>query len=97
MLFRSTPDTPTVAEAGVPGYESIAWFALVGPAGMPRPIVERLHREVAAMQKSRSVIETFAKAGAEMLPGTPEQLATRTRQELPLFEKIMKKAGIQPE
>ena len=93
----ATPDTPTVAEAGVPGYESIAWFALVGPAGMPRPIVERLHREVAAMQKSRSVIETFAKAGAEMLPGTPEQLATRTRQELPLFEKIMKKAGIQPE
>ncbi len=93
----ATPDTPTVAEAGVPGYESIAWFALVGPAGLPRPIVDRLHREAAAMQKSRTVIDTFAKAGAEMLPGTPEQLAARIRQELPLFAKIMKQAGIQPE
>jgi tripartite-type tricarboxylate transporter receptor subunit TctC len=93
----ATPDTPTVAEAGVPGYESIAWFALVGPAGLPRTVVERLNRESAAMQKSKAAIDTFAKAGAEMLPGTPEQLGTRIRQELPLFAKIMKQAGIQPE
>lgn len=93
----ATPDTPTVAEAGVPGYESIAWFALVGPAGLPRPIVDRLHREAAALQRNKATIETFAKAGAEMLPGTPEQLATRVRQELPLFAKIMKQAGITPE
>ena len=93
----ATPDTPTVAEAGVPGYESIAWFALVGPAGLPRPIVDRLNREASAMQKSRGAIDTFAKAGAEMLPGTPEHLASRIRQELPLFAKIMKQAGIQPE
>jgi len=93
----ATPDTPTVAEAGVPGYESIAWFALVGPAGLPSSIVERLHRETAVMQKSRAVIDTFATAGAEMLPGTPSELAARIRKELPLFAKIMKDAGINPE
>lgn len=93
----ATPDTPTVAEAGVPGYESIAWFALVGPAAMPMAIVDRLNRETAAMQKSRVVIDTFAKAGAEMLPGTPADLAARVRRELPLFAKIMKEAGINPE
>ena len=93
----ATPDTPTVAEAGVPGYESIAWFALVGPAGLPKPIVDRLHRETAVMQKSKTVIDTFAKVGAEMLAGTPAELAARIRQELPLFAKIMKEAGIKPE
>lgn len=93
----ATPDTPTVGEAGVPGYESIAWFALVGPAGLPSSIVERLHRETAVMQKSRAVIDTFATAGAEMLPGTPSELAARIRKELPLFAKIMKDAGINPE
>ena len=84
----ATPDTPTMAEAGVPGYESIAWFALVGPAGLPRPIVDSLNRESAAMQKSRAAIDTFAKAGAEMLPGSPDQLAARIRRELPRFAKI---------
>jgi tripartite-type tricarboxylate transporter receptor subunit TctC len=93
----ATPNTPTVAEAGVPGYESIAWFALVGPAGMNRTIVERLHREAAAMQKSKPVIDRFAKVGAEMLPGTPEELTSRIRQELPVFSRIMRQAGIQPE
>jgi tripartite-type tricarboxylate transporter receptor subunit TctC len=93
----ATPNTPTVAEAGVPGYESIAWFALVGPAGLPKAVVDRLHREASAMQKSKAVVDRFAKAGAEMLPGTPEQLTARIRQELPLFTRIMKQAGIQPE
>jgi tripartite-type tricarboxylate transporter receptor subunit TctC len=93
----ATPNTPTVGEAGLPGYESIAWFALVGPAGMPKVIVDRLSREAAVMQKSRTNIDRFAKAGAEMLPGTPEQLTARIREEVPLFTKVMKQAGIQPE
>ena len=93
----ATPNTPTVAEAGLPGYESIAWFALVGPAGMSKVTVDRLHREAATMQKSQATIDRFAKVGAEMLPGTPEQLSARIRQELPLFARIMKQAGIQPE
>ena len=93
----ATPDTPTVMEAGLPGYESIAWFALVGPAGLPKVIVDRLGRETTVMQKSKANIDRFAEAGAEMLPGTPEQLTARIKQELPLFAGIMKKAGIQPE
>ena len=93
----ATPNTPTVAEAGLPGYESIAWFALVGPAGMPKAIVDRLAREVVALQKTQATIDRFAKAGAEMLPGSPEQLTARIRAELPLFARVMKQAGIQPE
>jgi hypothetical protein len=49
------------------------------------------------MQRSKVNIDRFAKAGAEMLPGTPEQLAARIKTELPMFAAIMKKAGIQPE
>ena len=93
----ATPNTPTVAEAGLPGYESIAWFALVGPAGMPKATVDRLAREVVALQKTQATIDRFAKAGAEMLPGSPEQLTARIRAELPLFARVMKQAGIQPE
>jgi tripartite-type tricarboxylate transporter receptor subunit TctC len=90
----ATPDVPTVAEAGVPGYEATAWFALVAPAGVPRPIVTRLHREAAAMQRLPAVVERFAGAGAEMMPGTPEDLAARIKAELPVFRKIMKAAGV---
>ena len=93
----ATPNTPTVAEAGLPGYESIAWFALVGPAGMPKATVDRLAREVVTLQKTQATIDRFAKAGAEMLPGSPEQLTARIRAELPLFARVMKQAGIQPE
>ena len=93
----ATPNTPTVAEAGLPGYESIAWFALVGPAGMPKATVDRLAREVVALQKTQATIDRFAKAGAEMLPGSTEQLTARIRAELPLFARVMKQAGIQPE
>jgi tripartite-type tricarboxylate transporter receptor subunit TctC len=93
----ATPNVPTVAEAGVPGYENIAWFGLVGPAGMPKTIVDRLHRESAAMQKNKAVVDRFAEAGAEMMPGSPEQLAARVRSEIPVFTKVMKAAGIQPE
>jgi tripartite-type tricarboxylate transporter receptor subunit TctC len=90
----ATPDVPTVAEAGLPGYEATAWFALVAPAGLPRAIVNRLHREAAAMQRLPAVVERFAEAGAEMMPGTPEDLTARIRAEIPVYSKIMKDAGI---
>ena len=90
----ATPDVPTVAEAGVPGYEATAWFALVAPAGLPRPIVTRLHREAAAMQRLPAAVERFAAAGAEMMPGTPEDLTARIRAEIPVYTKIMKAAGV---
>ena len=86
-----------IAEAGVPGYESIAWFALVGPAGLPRPIVDRLNRETAVMQKTKSVIDTFANAGAEMLPGTPEQLTAFMTADVAKWSKLVQSLGLKTE
>jgi tripartite-type tricarboxylate transporter receptor subunit TctC len=91
----ATPDVPTVAEAGLPGYEATAWFGLVGPAGMPRAIVSRLNREAGNMQKTPAVVQRFAAAGAEMMPGSPEDLTARIKTEIPLYTKIMRAAGIE--
>src|SRR5262249_41152659 len=54
------PDVPTIAEAGVPGYEATNWWGVVAPAGTPRPIIERLNGEIAAVQKSAEAQKQFA-------------------------------------
>ena len=61
------PDVPTIAEAGVPGYEAANWIGIVAPAGTPAAIVEKLHKEIAAIQESPEVQKQFANEGAEIV------------------------------
>jgi tripartite-type tricarboxylate transporter receptor subunit TctC len=91
------PGLPTLAESGVADFDITVWFALVTTAGTPRPIIERLNREVGEVLRTRELKEKFAAAGIDITPSTPEELAERIRADLPYYTQLMREAGIQPE
>ena len=84
-------------ESGVADFDITVWFALVTTAGTPRPIIERLNREVGEALRTRELKEKFAAAGIDITPSTPEELGERIRADLPYYGKLMREAGIQPE
>ena len=88
------PDVPTAAEAGVNGFESAAWFAFLAPRGTPRPIVDRLNREIVAAMADPAVRARFAELGAEPLASTPEELARHISVEIVKWRGIITKGGI---
>jgi tripartite-type tricarboxylate transporter receptor subunit TctC len=88
------PDVPTMAEAGLPGYESALWTGIVLPAGSPPAIIERLNREVMAIVQSAEAREALDKQGVEIDPGTPEALAARIRDDVVKWRGIIQSAGI---
>jgi tripartite-type tricarboxylate transporter receptor subunit TctC len=89
----SVPDLPTVAEAGVPGFEAITWHGVVVPAATPAPIVERLNRDIVAVLHLPDVRERLAALGAEVAPGTPREFADYIASEIPKWAKVVKDAG----
>ncbi len=95
--IAALPDVPTVAEAGVPGYESSTWTAMGAPARTPRPIIERLNRELAAILQLPDVQERYAAGGSTATGGTPEQFRDYLQSELAKFSKLIKEAGIKAE
>jgi tripartite-type tricarboxylate transporter receptor subunit TctC len=90
------PDVPAIAEE-LSGYELIAWFALVAPAGTPAPVVARLHEITAASLAKPEVAARFAALGTDVAPMNPEQLAAFIKSEIIKFGRLAKEAGIQPE
>ena len=90
-------DIPTVAEAGVPGYEVIVWFGLIGPKGLPRPIVDRIHGEVMAWLKLPETGERLRAQGSSPAGGTPEQFLATIKRDIVLWREIVREAGLQPE
>jgi tripartite-type tricarboxylate transporter receptor subunit TctC len=87
------PDLPTVAEAGVPGYEASTWYAMFAPPAMPAMLVERLHKDVAAVVKSAEIRKQLAAVGIEPVGGTPDQLAKYLRSEIVKWGKVAKASG----
>jgi tripartite-type tricarboxylate transporter receptor subunit TctC len=94
---EAMPSMPTIAEAGVPGYEVVTWFGLMTVAGVPRPIIDRLNAEARDMVKRPATREKFKTAGIELMSSTPEAFAERIRMELPRWAKLMREIGIEPE
>jgi tripartite-type tricarboxylate transporter receptor subunit TctC len=92
-----TPDVPTVAEAGVPGYEVGVWFGIVGPAGMPADIVAKLNGELNRMMGMPDVRQKFADQGVEPAGGTPEHFATHIKGQIEKWAAVVKGANIKPE
>ena len=90
----SIPDTPTTAEAGFPDYKERGWFALLAPAKTPKPILERLSREVAAATKDPAVKAGFEKVGAETMWMPLEQVKQWHKGEIAKYRDIISKAGI---
>ena len=89
------PDVPTVAESGVPGYDSGAWFGLVAPAHTPQDIVDKLARETTRILKLPEVNARLADLGAEPVGGTPEQFAAHVRAEIAKWAKVIKDANVE--
>jgi tripartite-type tricarboxylate transporter receptor subunit TctC len=90
------PDVPAIAEE-LKGYELIAWFALMAPAGTPKEIVQRLHDVTVRSIAKAEVKEKFAVIGIDAAPMNPEQLARFIQSEIAHWAKLVKLAGIQPE
>jgi tripartite-type tricarboxylate transporter receptor subunit TctC len=92
------PELPTVNEAlGIKGYELIAFFAVFGPADMPKDAILKLNKVINEAAKSKDVIERFSAMGFETQPGTPEALAQKIKLETAKWAKAIKEAGIEPE
>jgi tripartite-type tricarboxylate transporter receptor subunit TctC len=91
------PDVPTLAEAGLPGYEAGSWYGILAPAGTPGPIVARLNAEINQAMRQPEVRERLAAEGAETIGGTPEEFALHIKAELARMGKLMREAGIRME
>ena len=91
----AVPELPTVAEAGVPGYDSGAWFGLVAPANTPKDIVAKLSRETARILKLPDVSARLLDLGAEPVGGTPEQFSAHIKAEITKWAKVIKDANVE--
>jgi tripartite-type tricarboxylate transporter receptor subunit TctC len=91
------PELPTVAEAGVPGYEASLWYGFVGPARIPNDIVRRINSEIVAVLKSAEVRERLASQGVEASPSTPEAFGQLMVSDLDRWAKVVRRAGIRLE
>jgi tripartite-type tricarboxylate transporter receptor subunit TctC len=94
--FPSVPNLPSVAEAGIAGYESVSWNGIAAPAGTPREIIVRIQEQVAAALKTPDLRDRFFKDGIEPIGSTPEQFAAHIRSERVKWEKVVDAAGIKP-
>jgi tripartite-type tricarboxylate transporter receptor subunit TctC len=87
------PEVPTLAESGVPGYESIGWFGLLAPAGTPGPIVSRLAAETAAVMRQADTREKLAAVALEPWVNTPEEFFTYIRAETAKWGRVIRDSG----
>ncbi len=87
------PNLPTIAEAGVPGFEATTWHGLVAVAGTPRPILARLNTETNAVLKDPQVSKFLESQGAIIEGGTPEKFAAHIKSEIPKWAKVIKDSG----
>jgi tripartite-type tricarboxylate transporter receptor subunit TctC len=91
------PELPTIAEAGVPGYEANNWNGVVVPRGTPAGVIERLHREIVAVLGDAATSRRLAAQGLEPIGDTPAQFARYLRNEAGKWGKLIRTAGIKPE
>jgi len=90
------PEVPTMAEAALPGYEAIGWFALLAPAQTSGTVINRINAETVAMLNQREIRERFLAQGAEFAPSTPGELGDRVRSEIVKWSGVIRAAGIAP-
>jgi tripartite-type tricarboxylate transporter receptor subunit TctC len=91
------PEVPTMDEAGLPKFEMNQWFGIMGPARLPRPIVELLNKEINAILAAPEVVERISSLGGEVLGGTPEQFADYQKADVAYWAKLMRESGIKAE
>jgi tripartite-type tricarboxylate transporter receptor subunit TctC len=94
---QAAPDIPTLAEAGLPGFEAVSWFALFAPANTPRPIVDKLQGEVSKILKSPDVAKKLLDLGLDPVASTPDELAAYQKSEITKWTKVVKDSGAKVE
>jgi tripartite-type tricarboxylate transporter receptor subunit TctC len=92
--LQALPEVPTIAESGVPGFEALIWYGYMGPAKLPRAIVERLNREIAAIANLPDVHQTLVAQGNEVIAGSPEAFAKLVVDDANKWGAIGKKLGV---
>jgi tripartite-type tricarboxylate transporter receptor subunit TctC len=92
----AAPQVPTIAEAGYPEYEALAWYGILAPAGTPAPVISRLNAEFAKALNAPDIRERFAKIGVDPAPGSPSELLEMIRKETELWAKIIRATGVKP-
>ena len=91
------PELPTIAEAGLPGFEANNWNAFLAPAGTPRALITRLNKDLAAVLSAPDIKSFMFNQGLDSNPSTPEELGAYMKTEMAKWAKVIKAAGIQPQ
>jgi tripartite-type tricarboxylate transporter receptor subunit TctC len=94
---QALPELPTIAEAGVPGFEATTWHGVFVPAGTPAAIIDKLNAEINSMLKLPEVRERMAAMGAEIVGGTPKEFADHIQREIPKWAKVIRETGAKAE
>jgi tripartite-type tricarboxylate transporter receptor subunit TctC len=92
--FAAAPDIPSITEAGFPGIEASVWFGLLAPAGTPRPIVDKVNRDIVAILSTQEAKDALLLQGAEPVPMSPKAFDAFLRAEIAKWGKVIKAAGI---
>ncbi len=95
--LAALPDVPTLAESGVKGYDVVLWHGLVGPKGLPRPIVDRVNAELNKALKARDMEDKLAADGVSPAGGTPEQFGAIIKRDINTWRKVVQTAGVKAE
>ncbi len=93
---KALPDTPTIAESGVPGYQAEVWFGVFAPAQTPRPVVERLNREIVAALAEPDIRARFDAAGLDVVGSGPDAFARYLQEEVTKWSDIVRRADVKP-
>ena len=91
------PELPTVSEAGLKGYESIAWYGMVAPAGLPPAVLARLAAVIAQGTRADDMREALIRQGAEPVGSTPQEFAAFIKSETAKYARVIREAGVKPE
>ena len=91
------PDVPTIAASGIPDFEVVNWFGILGPAGMPRPVVDRLNQTINRVVQSADTRERFAALGFVPRGTTPDEFENHIKSELARWSNVIRTQAIKPE
>lgn len=94
---QANPEWPTVAESGLPGYEAGIWFGFMAPTGTPKPVINKLHKEITAILQQPDVRQNIQAQGGDVVASTPEEFANHLHAEIERLGKVIRDAGIKPE
>jgi tripartite-type tricarboxylate transporter receptor subunit TctC len=95
--MSAIPEVPTIAESGLPGFETGSWQGVVAPAGTPRDVVSRLNGEIARIVGTPEMRDNLARQGAEVRTNSPDEFASFIRSEMARWAKIVKDANVKVE